>query len=332
MMGAKVVGYALDPYTARDNFQASHLHDKLFADIRADLKDREKLNSVVKEYQPEIIFHLAAQALVKAGYENPVETYETNVMGSLHVLEAAKHNNCVKAVVMVTSDKCYENVEQIWGYKETDRMGGYDPYSSSKGCAEILISSYRNSYFNPDEYAKHGKAVASVRAGNVIGGGDWSANRLIPDCIRYIEAGKAIEIRSPKSTRPWEHVLESLSGYLRVGQKLIECPVKYATGFNFGPNNLVNKTVMEVVSKLIDYYGKGKVIDASDPNAVHEHKLLKLDVTKAYEMLGWHTQWDLDTTIRKTVDWYKEALTSTDMYNFCVSQIKEYAAKMEATL
>lgn len=331
-MGAKVVGYSLDPYTPRDNFEASHLHDKLFADIRGDIRDYAKFNSVVQEYQPDMIFHLAAQALVKAGYEYPIETYETNVMGSLHIMEAARHCDSVKALVMVTSDKCYENVEQIWGYKETDRMGGYDPYSSSKGCAELLISSYRNSYFNPKDYAKHGKAVASVRAGNVVGGGDWSANRLIPDCIRFIEENKNIEIRNPGATRPWEHVLESLSGYLRVGQKLMEDPIQYATGFNFGPNNLANKTVMEVVTNLVAYYGKGKVVDASDPNAVHEHHLLKLDVSKAYAMLGWHTQWDFETTIQKTVDWYKAAQSHADMYDFCVSQIEAYAKKMQASL
>lgn len=329
MMGAKVIGYALDPYSPQDNFEVSHLHDQLFADIRADVRDYDRLNQVIQKYQPDMIFHLAAQALVRAGYDYPKETYETNVMGSLHVLEATRHHDCVKAVVMVTSDKCYENIEQIWGYKEIDRMGGYDPYSSSKGCAELLISSYRNSYFNTKEYHVHGKAIASVRAGNVIGGGDWSKDRLIPDCIRAIEAGKDIEIRNPSATRPWEHVLESLSGYLRVGQKLMEEPVKYSTGYNFGPNNPINKPVMDVVTKLIEYYGKGRVVDASDPNAVHEHKLLKLDVTKAYEMLGWHTQWDLDTSIQRTVSWYKKALEGADMYEFCIQQIQEYALKMK---
>lgn len=328
MMGAQVVGCALDPYSPKDNFVVSHLSERLFADIRADIRDYERLNSVIQEYQPEIIFHLAAQALVKKGYDEPRETYETNVMGSLHVLESLRHCHAVKAVVMVTSDKCYENLEQIWGYKETDRMGGYDPYSSSKGCAELLISSYRNSYFNPQNFSAHGKAIASVRAGNVIGGGDWSENRLIPDCIRFIEDGQAIQIRNPKATRPWEHVLESLSGYLRVGEKLMSDPVRYATGFNFGPNNLTNKTVMDVVRELVKYYGKGQVVDASDPNAVHEHKLLKLDVTKAYDMLGWQTQWNFDTTIAQTVHWYKEALTQADMYEFCVAQIQEYASGM----
>lgn len=324
MLGAKVVGYSLEPYSERGNFEACHLHDRLYADIRGDVRDFEKLNETVKTHKPEIIFHLAAQALVRTAYQHPRETYETNIMGSINVLEAVRQNECVKTVVMITSDKCYENVEQIWGYKETDRMGGYDPYSASKGCAELAISSYRNSYFNPKDYAKHGKAIASVRAGNVIGGGDWSDNRLIPDCIRFIEAGKDIEIRNPIATRPWEHVLEPLSGYLKVGQKLIENPVEYATSFNFGPHISANKTVLDVVRRLVEYYGKGKVVDASDPNAVHENTLLNLDVTKAYVMLQWEAKWGLQEAVEKTVDWYKEALNSQDMYDFCVKQILEH--------
>ncbi len=324
MLGAKVVGYSLEPYSERGNFEACHLHDRLYADIRGDVRDFEKLNETIKTHKPEIIFHLAAQALVRTAYQHPRETYETNIMGSINVLEAVRQNECVKTVVMITSDKCYENVEQIWGYKETDRMGGYDPYSASKGCAELAISSYRNSYFNPKDYTKHGKAIASVRAGNVIGGGDWSDNRLIPDCIRFIEAGKDIEIRNPIATRPWEHVLEPLSGYLKVGQKLIENPVEYATSFNFGPHISANKTVLEVVRRLVEYYGKGKVVDASDPNAVHENTLLNLDVTKAYVMLQWEAKWGLQEAVEKTVDWYKEALNSQDMYDFCVKQIFEH--------
>lgn len=324
MLGAKVVGYSLEPYSERGNFEACHLHDRLYADIRGDVRDFEKLNETIKTHKPEIIFHLAAQALVRTAYQHPRETYETNIMGSINVLEAVRQNECVKTVVMITSDKCYENVEQIWGYKETDRMGGYDPYSASKGCAELAISSYRNSYFNPKDYTKHDKAIASVRAGNVIGGGDWSDNRLIPDCIRFIEAGKDIEIRNPIATRPWEHVLEPLSGYLKVGQKLIENPVEYATSFNFGPHISANKTVLEVVRRLVEYYGKGKVVDASDPNAVHENTLLNLDVTKAYVMLQWEAKWGLQEAVEKTVDWYKEALNSQDMYDFCVKQILEH--------
>ena len=239
-------------------------------------------------------------------------------------MECMRNNDCLKTAIMITSDKCYENVEQIWGYKETDRMGGEDPYSASKGATELMLHAYRQSYFNPEKYAQHGKAVAIVRAGNVIGGGDWSDNRLIPDCIRFIEAGKPIEIRNPIATRPWEHVLEPLSGYLKVGQKLLEDPVKYSTNFNFGPHISANKPVLEVVRRLVEYYGKGEVVDASDPNAVHENTLLHLDVTKAYVMLQWEAKWGLTDAVQKTVDWYKEALKSDDMYDFCVKQILEH--------
>ena len=300
------------------------LHEKLYADVRGDVRDFDALNAAVEKYQPDFIFHLAAQALVRTAYQFPKETYETNLMGSLNVLECVRRNACVKNVIMITSDKCYENVEQIWGYKETDRMGGYDPYSSSKGCAELMISSYRKSYFHPEKYAEHGRCIASVRAGNVIGGGDWSDNRLIPDCIRFIEAGKDIEIRNPIATRPWEHVLEPLSGYLRLGEKMMEDPVRYADSFNFGPHISANKTVFEVVSRLVDYYGSGRVVDASDPGAVHENTLLNLDVTKAYVMLDWEALWGLQEAVEKTLDWYKQAQQSAAMYPFCVKQILEH--------
>ena len=327
-LGAKVVGYALDPYSDRSNYCASHLKDRLFADERGDVRDAQRLEEVIAKYKPSMIFHLAAQALVRTSYEHPKMTYETNLMGSLNILEAVRKFDFIKQVIMITSDKCYENVEQIWGYRETDRMGGYDPYSSSKGCAELMISSWRNSYFNPKDYAKHGKAVASVRAGNVIGGGDWSDNRLIPDCIRAIEAGKDIEIRSPQATRPWEHVMEPLSGYLKVGEKLVEDPVTYSTGFNFGPHIEANRTVWEVVQKCVAYYGKGKVVDASVPGAVHENTLLSLDVTKAYRMLDqWHAKLSFDEAIEFTVDWYKEALSGKDMWDYCVKQIQAHNDK-----
>jgi len=324
MLGAKVVGYALDPYSKKGNFEVSHLHEKLFKDIRGDVRDLKHLNEIVNEYQPQIVFHLAAQALVRTSYEMPRETFETNIMGSLNIMEVMRQNECLNTAVMITSDKCYENVEQIWGYKETDRMGGVDPYSASKGCAELMLRAYRQSFFDPKKYTEHHKAVATVRAGNVIGGGDWSENRLIPDCIRFIEANKDIEIRNPVATRPWEHVLEPLSGYLKVGQKLLEDPVKFATSFNFGPSIQANKPVLEVVRRLVDYYGKGKVVDASDPNALHENTLLNLDVTKAYNLLNWEAKWGLTDAINKTVDWYKEALNSDDMYDFCCKQIEEH--------
>ena len=327
-LGANVVGYALDPYSSRCNYCVSHLKDRLFADERGDVRDSQRLEEVIAKYKPSMIFHLAAQALVRTSYEQPKLTYETNVIGSLNILEAARKFDFVKQIIMITSDKCYENVEQIWGYRETDRMGGYDPYSSSKGCAELLISSWRNSYFNPKEYAKHGKALASVRAGNAIGGGDWSDNRLIPDCIRYIEQGKDIEIRSPQSVRPWEHVLEPLSGYLKVGEKLVEDPITYSTSFNFGPGIGANRTVWEVVKKVISYYGKGNVVDKSQAGGVHENTLLSLDVTKAYRMLDkWHARLSFDQAIEFTVDWYKHALTEKDMWDYCAKQIKAYEEK-----
>lgn len=328
LLGAKVVGYSSSTYCDRSNFVVCKLAEKLHADIRGDVRDLEKIESVIEKYQPEIIFHLAAQALVRTSYQEPKLTYETNVMGSLNILEAVRKFDCVKTVLMITSDKCYENVEQIWGYRETERMGGYDPYSSSKGCAELMISSYRNSFFNPKDYDKHGKSIVSVRAGNVIGGGDWSDNRLIPDCIRFIEAGTDIEIRNPNATRPWQHVLEPLSGYLATGAKMIEDPIKFASNFNFGPPLSSNKTVWDVVEHVIKIYGKGKVVNTSDPNAVHEDNLLNLDVTKAYTMLNWTPKLSLEESIKFTVDWYKEALIQNDMYNFCVSQIQEHSNKI----
>ncbi|MDE6481588.1 MAG: CDP-glucose 4,6-dehydratase [Alphaproteobacteria bacterium] len=324
MMGARVVGYSLDPSSDNGNFGACHLSGRMFADVRGDVRDIDHLAATVKKFRPEMVFHLAAQALVRPSYESPRETFETNIMGTINVLDIMRRDENLRRAVMITSDKCYENVEQIWGYKETDRMGGQDPYSASKGAAELTIAAYRHSYFDPMKFDQHGKAVASVRAGNVIGGGDWSVNRLIPDCIRYIQADRPIEIRNPVATRPWEHVLEPLSGYLRVGQKLYEDPVKYATSFNFGPGLAANKTVLEVVRRLVEYYGRGTVIDASDPNALHENTLLNLDVTKAYTMLDWEARWNLTEAVQKTVDWYKEAQKSKDMYDFCVKQILEH--------
>lgn len=213
-IGAEVIGVGLDPATERDNFELTGIGGKIAADIRADIRDGERLKHIFKEYKPEIVFHLAAQPLVRLSYQCPVETYQTNVMGTINVLEAIRATGSVKIGVMITTDKCYENREQIWGYRENEAMGGYDPYSSSKGAAEIAIASWRRSFFNPDKYSEHGKAVASVRAGNVIGGGDWALDRIIPDCIRALEAGLPIDIRSPRSIRPWQHVLEPLSGYI----------------------------------------------------------------------------------------------------------------------
>ena len=327
LMGAKVVGYSLDPYNERAIYNTAKVAEHLMADIRADLRNTEKLEETFEKYKPEIVFHLAAQALVKESYVHPKATYETNIMGTINLLEAIRKSDSVKTAIMITSDKCYENIEQIWGYRENDRMGGYDPYSSSKGCMELVVSSWRNSFFNPKDYDKHRKVIATVRAGNVIGGGDWADNRLIPDCIRYIEEGKDIEIRSPKSTRPWEHVLEPLSGYLRLGQLMIEKPTNFYDCFNFGPSIKANKTVWDVVNKVIKSYGKGNAVDVSNPNDVHEAQLLYVDPTKAYIKLGWCSVLDLDESIDFTVNWYKKEHSGEEMYKYSISQIEQYYEK-----
>lgn len=325
-LGAEVIGVGLEPYSERDNFVLSGIGGKIKADLRVDIRDGRKLKEIFTEYKPEIVFHLAAQPLVRLSYEIPVETYETNVMGSINVLEAIRATDSVRVGVMITTDKCYENREQIWGYRENEPMGGYDPYSSSKGAAEIAISSWRRSFFNPGDYAKHGKSIASVRAGNVIGGGDWALDRIIPDCIRALEAGKPIEIRSPKAIRPWQHVLEPLGGYMLLARKMWESPTEYCEGWNFGPRAESISTVWEVAQKVVNDYGSGELRDLSDPNALHEAKLLMLDISKAKFRLGWEPRMNIDQTVALTTDWYKE-YRNTPSYDLCVRQIKEYTEK-----
>ena len=319
-LGAEVIGYSLDPYTEKDNFVLSHLSEKI-VDIRGDIRDRKHLRKVFDKYQPEIVFHLAAQPLVRLSYDIPVETYETNLMGTINILEEIRNCKNTKIGIMITTDKCYENKEQIWGYRENEAFGGYDPYSSSKGACEIAIQSWRNSFFNPKDYEKHGKSLASVRAGNVIGGGDWAKDRIVPDCIRALEAGKDIEIRSPKSIRPWEHVLEPLSGYLLLGQKMMEDPIKYCEGWNFGPNLDAIVNVWDVAEKIVKNYGKGNLKDISNPNALHEAKLLLLDITKSRFELGWKPTLTIDESIELTIEWYKRYVNE-DVYKLCVEQIK----------
>ena len=322
-MGAEVVGMALNPYSERDNYVLSGIGGKIKADLRVDIRDAEKVKAVFAEYKPEIVFHLAAQPLVRLSYQIPVETYQTNVMGSIHVLEAVRATPGVKVAVMITTDKCYENKEQIWAYRENEPMGGYDPYSSSKGAAEIAISSWRRSFFNPAQYAKHGKSVASARAGNVIGGGDWAQDRILPDCIRALESGNPIGIRSPKAVRPWQHVLEPLSGYLLLAKKMWEEPTAYCEGWNFGPETSGITPVWEVAQAVVKAYGQGSLQDLSDPDAVHEANLLMLDISKARFGLGWRPRLDMEQTIALTVDWYKR-YRDTDVYALCVEQIEQY--------
>ncbi len=325
-LGAEVVGVGLDPATERDNFVLSGIGGKIKADIRADIRDGEKMKEIFAEHRPEIVFHLAAQPLVRLSYEIPVDTYATNVMGTINVMEAIRATDSVKVGVMITTDKCYENKEQIWGYRENEPMGGYDPYSSSKGATEIAIASWRRSFFNPDRYAEHGKSIASVRAGNVIGGGDWALDRIIPDCIRALEAGRPIDIRSPKAIRPWQHVLEPLSGYMLLAKRMWESPTKYCEGWNFGPRAESISTVWEVASHVVDNYGSGSLRDLSDPNALHEAKLLMLDISKAKFRLGWEPRMNIDQTVALTVDWYRR-YTAEPVYELCTSQIREYIKK-----
>lgn len=301
-MGANVIGYSLDAPTNPNHASLLNLN---IISIIADIRDFNKLNKVFEEYKPNIVFHLAAQSLVRVSYENPIETYETNVIGTLKVFEACRKNK-VKAIVNITSDKAYENKEWKRGYRENDPMGGYDPYSSSKGCAELLTNSYRKSYFNINEYKNtHNTLLASCRAGNVIGGGDWAQDRLIPDIILSVSQNKKVNIRNPYATRPWQHVLEPLSGYLHVGQKLIEENIEFADGWNFGPSDKRNITVEEVVLNVKKYWNKIDYEINKEINQPHEANLLKLDCSRAHIKLKWNDVWDSDTTFNKTINWYK---------------------------
>jgi len=323
-LGAEVVGVSQEPFTNRDNYVLSGIGHKMMADLRSDICDGQKMKEIFQKYQPEIVFHLAAQPLVRYSYEQPVETYEANVMGTIHVMEAIRATSSVKVGVMITTDKCYDNKEQMRGYKEDDPFGGYDPYSSSKGACEIAIQSWRRSFFNPEDYGKkHHVSLASVRAGNVIGGGDWALDRIIPDCIKALEQDKVIDIRSPKAIRPWEHVLEPLSGYMLLAKKQWEHPTEFCEGWNFGPESESVSTVWEVATELIKNYGKGELKDSSDPNAVHEAKLLMLDITKAKTKLGWKPRMNMQQCMELVADWYKRYQTE-DVYQLCVEEIDKF--------
>jgi len=301
-MGANVMGYSLEAPTTPNHISLLNLD--IISTI-GDIRDLDKLNQTFEMYKPEIVFHLAAQPLVRLSYENPIETYETNVIGTLKVFEACRKAN-VKAIVNITSDKAYENKEWIWGYRENDPMGGYDPYSSSKGCADLLANSYRSSYFNPNEYKKtHNTLLASCRAGNVIGCGDWAEDRLITDIMHSVSEGKKVSIRNPHATRPWQHVLEPLSGYLHIGQKLLEEKVEFSEAWNFGPSDEGSITVEEVVNHVKSHWDKIDYEINRDPNQLHEANLLKLDCSKAHVLLQWKDVWDSQTTFEKTVKWYK---------------------------
>ena len=319
-MGASVKGYSLAPPTEPSLFQISGLSKEMDW-VEGDIRDREKLNVVIKEFQPEIVIHMAAQPLVRESYLDPFGTYETNVMGTVSLLEGVRGVQTVKAVINVTTDKCYENKEWPWGYRENEPMGGYDPYSSSKGCSELVNSAYRQSFFNPHEYGKtHTVALASARAGNVIGGGDYAKDRLIPDIVRALSEGEKVKIRSPQATRPWQHVLEPLSGYLALAQALVIHGVEFAEGWNFGPNDSDARPVEWIVSRLVHLMPNSPGYELDKNQHPHEAGYLKLDISKAKQRLNWTPRWSLETTLKKIVEWN----FAKDARAITLEQIKSY--------
>ncbi|NLW48195.1 MAG: CDP-glucose 4,6-dehydratase, partial [Firmicutes bacterium] len=301
-MGAQVTGYALQPPTKPSLFEVCKI-EQLLTSIIGDVRDKEKLKQCMLEAKPDIVIHMAAQPLVRDSYKNPVETYEINVMGTVHLFEAIRCCPGIKAVVNVTTDKCYDNKEWIWGYRENEAMGGYDPYSSSKACSELVTSSYRNSFFNTQAYQIHGVAVASARAGNVIGGGDWAVDRLIPDCIAALLKKKPIVIRNPYAIRPWQHVLEPLSGYLTLAQKLHEAGPEYAEGWNFGPADKDARPVEWIVQQMCQLWGEEATYIVNQGPHPHEAHYLKLDCSKALARLAWYPKWELEQAIEKIIEW-----------------------------
>lgn len=323
-MGAKVTGYALEPYTNPSLYVTLSADELVQRSHIANICDLSALQKAMTAAQPELVIHMAAQPLVRYSYANPVETYSTNVMGTVNVLESMRKTDSVRAGVVVTTDKCYENKEWVWGYRENDPMGGHDPYSSSKGCAELVTSAYQKSFF-----ANSGPYIASARAGNVIGGGDWSEDRLLPDAIRAFEASQRLMIRNPMATRPWQHVLEPLSGYLVLAQALYEKGSSFSGAWNFGPRDEDNRTVKEVIDLLISKWGTGPVWGVEGSQQPHEANLLKLDCSKAYAQLNWASQWGLDLAISKIVEWQKAFQAKKDMRQFSLTQINEYMSQQK---
>jgi len=343
-LGAEVTGYALAPDTNPSLFEAAGV-DRACRSVIADVRDLERFRAVLRETRPDFVFHLAAQPLVRLSYEAPVDTIETNVLGTAHVLEAVRQEARPCAVVVVTSDKCYENREWIYGYREDEPMGGHDVYSMSKGAAELVVSSYRRSFFHPAKLAEHGIAVASARAGNVVGGGDWAKDRIVPDCISALAQKRPIPVRNPNGVRPWQHVLEPLGGYLLLGARLagidsfapsvasavagggVEARARYCEPWNFGPRAEDARSVRAVVEALIEFWGSGAWEDKHDPGAPHEAGLLRLSVEKAEARLGWAPRWRFEETFRRTVEWYRTFHADTgkdDLAALCRRQIEEY--------
>jgi len=329
---AETRGLALDPPTSPSFFELAKAGSGM-EDLRGDIRNLDWLKPATAEFRPEIIIHMAAQSLVRPSYVDPIGTYATNIMGTAHVLESARSCGSLRAVLVITSDKCYENREGGRAYGEDDPLGGYDPYSSSKGCAELVTSAYRQSYFNPNRYADHGVAVASARAGNVIGGGDWARDRLIPDAIRAFLAEQPFLVRFPQAVRPWQHVLEPLSGYLRLAERLCTNGPVFARAWNFGPEPEAEKPVLYLAERVTALWGERAAwVATAEDNAPHEAHHLTLNAGKARVLLDWRPRLQLDKAIEFTVDWYKAYRDGGDMREFSISQIAAYMADKQVVL
>ena len=322
-LGAKVTGYALKPPTKPSLFELCRL-DRRLGSVTGDVRDAAKLRWAVQAAGPEIVIHMAAQPLVRQSYKDPVETYATNVMGTVNLLEAVRACGGVRAVVNVTTDKCYENREHNRPFREDEPMGGYDPYSSSKGCSELVTAAYRNSFFNPKDFKSHGTALASARAGNVIGGGDWAADRLIPDIIRAALRGEKVLIRNPRAVRPWQHVLEPLSGYLLLAEKLYKHGAKFAEGWNFGPDSGDAKDVEWIVKRMFGHWPEAPGYEIDKGPHPHEAHFLRLDSRKAHKRLGWAPRWSVGTAVDKIIEWTRAYQAGEKMHKVCLRQIAEY--------
>lgn len=320
---AEVYGYSLEPPTNPSLFEEARINELMNSHI-GDIRNFDNLLQVIKTVKPQIVIHMAAQPLVRESYKNPVDTYSINVMGTVNLFEVVRSVPGIKAIVNVTTDKCYENREWYWGYRENEPMGGYDPYSNSKGCSELVTSAYRNSFFNSQDYSKHGVALASARAGNVIGGGDWAEDRLIPDFIRAITLSNEVKIRSPYSIRPWQHVLDPLAGYLLLAERLYNDGPKFAEAWNFGPDDTDARNVGWISEKFSELWGEGFSYSIDKDPQPHEATYLKLDCSKAKAELGWYPRWSLEKALESTIEWYETWFSKGDVRKLCFSQIEEY--------
>ncbi|HWV17796.1 MAG TPA: CDP-glucose 4,6-dehydratase [Rhodocyclaceae bacterium] len=321
-MGAIVRGVALAPPTEPALFRVANVAEGMDHCI-ADIRDFSLLQSLVREFQPEIVIHMAAQPLVRQSYQQPLETYATNVMGTAHVLESARHTASVRAIVNITTDKCYENREWVWGYRENEPIGGYDPYSSSKGCAELVSSAYRNSFLK-----EAGIAMATARAGNVIGGGDWAADRLVPDILCALERQESVQLRNPHAVRPWQHVLEPLSGYLVLAERLHEQGQAFAESWNFGPRDEDAQSVQWIVERLCTAWGNNATWIPQNGEHPHEAGFLKLDISKARQRLQWSPRWNLETALTRVAEWHRAWLQGHDMRALCLEQVSQYTESL----